>query len=234
MQIDSGLDTGPMLLKYETEIAPDETAPELYARLAEAGAPLIVETLRALDRGTITPTPQDNSQATLAPPLKKEDGRINWSLPAQKIYNRIRGFQPWPGTFTTFRSKQCAIWGKPAPDHSSYPNDGSSRHGQLARKRPAQSSSTGRKWMSLAAERPLCAWNSHNSKAATKSPPANSQMARVWRRANDSNRDRPRQKNRLRSIPARRSRRRIRQRRAAHRTRRAHESRKTPAWQPNW
>ena len=118
MQIDAGLDTGPMLLKHETEIAPDETAPQLYARLAEAGAPLMSETLRALDRGTITPTPQDNSQATLAPPLKKEDGRINWSLPAQKIYNRIRGFQPWPGAFTTFRGKQCALWGKPAPDHS--------------------------------------------------------------------------------------------------------------------
>jgi methionyl-tRNA formyltransferase len=115
MRIDPGLDTGPMLLKYETEIGPDETAPELYARLAEAGAPLILETLRGLASGTITPTPQDNSQATLAPPLKKEDGRINWSLPAQKIYNRIRGFQPWPGAFTTFRGRQCSIWGKPAP-----------------------------------------------------------------------------------------------------------------------
>jgi methionyl-tRNA formyltransferase len=118
MQIDAGLDTGPMLLKHETEIAPDETAPELYARLAEAGAPLIVETLRGLASGTITPTPQDNSQATLAPPLKKDDGRINWSLPAQTIFNRIRGFHPWPGAFTTFRGKQCAIWGKPAPDQS--------------------------------------------------------------------------------------------------------------------
>lgn len=118
MRIDAGLDTGPTLLTHETEIAPDETAPELYARLAEAGAPLIVETLRRLASGTIKPTPQDNSQATLAPPLKKEDGRINWSLSAHKIYNRIRGFQPWPGAFTTFREKQCAIWGKPAPDQS--------------------------------------------------------------------------------------------------------------------
>jgi methionyl-tRNA formyltransferase len=118
MRIDAGLDTGPTLLKHETEIAPDETAPQLYARLAEAGAPLIVQTLRGLASGTIAPTPQDNSQATLAPPLKKEDGRISWSLPAQTIYNRIRGFQPWPGAFTTFREKQCAIWGKPAPDQS--------------------------------------------------------------------------------------------------------------------
>ncbi len=115
MQIDAGLDTGPMLLKHEVEIAPDETAPQLYARLAEAGAPLMVETLRGLAQGTITPLPQDNSQATLAPPLKKEDGKIDWLLAAQKIYNRIRGFQPWPGVFSTFRGKQCAIWGKPAP-----------------------------------------------------------------------------------------------------------------------
>jgi methionyl-tRNA formyltransferase len=118
MRIDAGLDTGPMLLRHETEIAPDETAPQLYARLAEAGAPLIVETLRGLASGTITPTPQDNSQTTLAPPLKKEDGRINWAFPAQKIYNRIRGFQPWPGAFTTFRGKQCSIWATPAPDQS--------------------------------------------------------------------------------------------------------------------
>jgi methionyl-tRNA formyltransferase len=118
MRIDAGLDTGPTLLKHETEIAPDETTPELYARLAQAGAPLIVETLRGLASGTITPTPQDNSQATLAPPLKKEVGRIDWSLPAQKIYNRIRGFQPWPGAFTAFRGKQCAIWGKPAANQS--------------------------------------------------------------------------------------------------------------------
>jgi methionyl-tRNA formyltransferase len=113
MQIDPGLDTGPMLLKYQTGIGPDETALDLYAQLAEAGAPLIVETLKKLDRGEIAPTPQDNSQASLAPPLKKEDGRIDWLLPAPNIYNRIRGLQPWPGAFTTFRGATCRIWGKP-------------------------------------------------------------------------------------------------------------------------
>jgi methionyl-tRNA formyltransferase len=113
MKIDAGLDTGPVLLKYETAIGPDETAPELTARLAEAGAPLMAETLRKLERGEITPTPQDNSKATHAPPLKKEDGRIDWNLPAPEIYNRIRGLQPWPGAFTTFRGKTCQIWGKP-------------------------------------------------------------------------------------------------------------------------
>ena len=113
MQIDAGLDTGPLLLKYQTGIGPDETAPDLYGQLAEAGAPLIAETLKKLDQGEITATPQDNSQATLAPPLKKEDGRIDWFLPAPKIYNRIRGLQPWPGAFTTFRGATCRIWGKP-------------------------------------------------------------------------------------------------------------------------
>ena len=113
MQIDAGLDTGSMLLKYRTGIGADETAPDLYAQLAEAGAPLIVETLKKLDRGELTPMPQDNSQASLAPPLKKEDGRIDWFLPAPKIYNRIRGLQPWPGAFTTFRGATCRIWGKP-------------------------------------------------------------------------------------------------------------------------
>ena len=114
MQIDPGLDTGPMLLKYETDIGPDETAPELAARLAEAGGPLMAETLRKFVRGEITPIPQENSDASFAPLLKKEDGTINWSIPAQTIYNRIRGLQPWPGAFTLFRGKVCQIWGKPA------------------------------------------------------------------------------------------------------------------------
>src|SRR5712692_5839598 len=113
MQIDAGLDTGPILLQQALEIRRDETAPQLAQRLAEAGAPLMAETLRKLDRGEITPVPQDHARATLAPLLKKEDGRINWSLPAQQIYNRIRGLEPWPGAFTTFRGQLCHIWGCP-------------------------------------------------------------------------------------------------------------------------
>jgi len=113
MRIDAGLDTGPMLLKYETEIGRDETAPELTSRLAEAGATLVAETLRGLESGAIAAGPQDSSQATFAPPLKREDGRIDWWLSARKIYNRIRGLQPWPGAFTSFRGKSCQIWGTP-------------------------------------------------------------------------------------------------------------------------
>ena len=113
MQVSAGLDTGPILLTGGAEIGPDETAPELASRLAEIGAPLIVETLRRLERGELFAQPQDDSQATFAPLLKKEDGRIDWSQPAQAIYNRIRGLQPWPGTFTAFRGKTCHVWGKP-------------------------------------------------------------------------------------------------------------------------
>jgi len=112
MQIDAGLDTGPILLQKETMIARDETAPQLSAALAELGAPLVAETLRGLAAGTLVPTPQDHSKATLARPLKKEDGLIHWNLPAPMIYARIRALDPWPGAYTTFRGVKCRIWGK--------------------------------------------------------------------------------------------------------------------------
>jgi methionyl-tRNA formyltransferase len=131
MRIDAGLDTGPTLLRYETKIGPDETSPDLYARLAEAGAPLMAATLRGLENGTVAPTPQDNSQATLAPPLKKEDGKIDWSFAAQKIYNRMRGFKPWPGTFTSFRGKICQLWGKPTDGETGSAGSGRALIGKL-------------------------------------------------------------------------------------------------------
>jgi methionyl-tRNA formyltransferase len=114
MQVHRGLDTGPVLLQREVEIGSDETAPELAARLAGIGAPLVAETLQKLGRGELDPQPQDDREATFAPLLKKEDGRIDWAQPAQTIYNRIRGLEPWPGAFTTFRDKGCHIWGRPA------------------------------------------------------------------------------------------------------------------------
>jgi methionyl-tRNA formyltransferase len=108
MRIDAGLDTGDMLLKAETEIGPEENAVELGARLAVLGADLLVETLARLD--DIAPEKQDNAQATWAPILKKEDGRIDWSQTAQSIHNRVRGLQPWPGAQTTFRGLPLLIW----------------------------------------------------------------------------------------------------------------------------
>ncbi len=100
MRIDAGMDTGEMLLQRELEIGPSETAPELAARMSELGAPLMAETLRGLAAGTIVPRPQAHEQASCAPMLKKEDGRVDWSRPAQEIFNRIRGFAPWPGAYT--------------------------------------------------------------------------------------------------------------------------------------
>ena len=110
MRIDAGLDTGDMLLKWETDIGPEETALELGPRLAHAGANLLLETLQGLADGTITPQPQDSSQATLAPILTKEDGQTEWNWPARKIFNRARGFLPWPGAYSFFRGQMFHIW----------------------------------------------------------------------------------------------------------------------------
>ena len=113
MRIDAGMDTGGMLLQEKIDIAPEETAPELSRSLAEAGAPLMSNTLRGLAEGKLVARPQNNDEATYAPLLKKEDGRIDWNLPAQEIYNRIRGFDPWPGAYTTFRGQTCHLWAEP-------------------------------------------------------------------------------------------------------------------------
>jgi methionyl-tRNA formyltransferase len=74
---------------------------------------LIVDSLLRLDRGEISPQPQDNGKASYAPILKKEDGRIDWTRTAPQIYNRMRGFSPWPGAYTTFRGQTCHVWGRP-------------------------------------------------------------------------------------------------------------------------
>ena len=113
MRIDAGMDTGDLLLQSELPIAGDETAPELATRLATLSASLIVETLHGLRDGTIHPKPQDHANASLAHLLKKEDGRINWNLPAQTIYNRMRGFTPWPGAHAIFRGTPCQLHGHP-------------------------------------------------------------------------------------------------------------------------
>jgi methionyl-tRNA formyltransferase len=110
MRIDARLDTGDIAMKWETPVDPDETAPELSPRLASAGADLLLKTLNGLANETVKPVPQDNSLATWAPILKKEDGRIDWTLPAQTIHNLIRGLQPWPGAFTMFRGQSLHLW----------------------------------------------------------------------------------------------------------------------------
>jgi methionyl-tRNA formyltransferase len=109
MQLDEGLDTGPVYLSESVEIGADETVPELYDRLAAIGAPLLVNTIEGIVGGTLHAKPQDNSQATLAPPLKKEDGFLNWSLPARELHNRVRAFNPWPGAVARFRDNSCKV-----------------------------------------------------------------------------------------------------------------------------
>jgi methionyl-tRNA formyltransferase len=114
MRLDPGLDTGPMLMQREIEIGGDETAPELAKRMAELGAPLVADSLIKFNRGEIVPIPQDSTQATYAPILTKEHGRIDWLLTSGEIYNRIRGLAPWPGAYSTFRGGLCQIWGRPS------------------------------------------------------------------------------------------------------------------------
>jgi methionyl-tRNA formyltransferase len=109
MLIDAGLDTGDILLQRELPILREDTAATLAPRLAAIGADLMVETLRGVETGQVQPTPQDDSRATLAPILKKEDGRMDFSRTAEELFNRLRGFKPWPGAFTTFRTKTLQV-----------------------------------------------------------------------------------------------------------------------------
>jgi methionyl-tRNA formyltransferase len=113
MRIDAGMDTGEMLLRHEMAIGANETAPELAGRMSEAGAPLMLETLRGIAAGTLSGRAQDSAAATYAPMMKREDGRIEWSRTAREIYDRMRGFAPWPGAFSMLRGKTCQILGRP-------------------------------------------------------------------------------------------------------------------------
>ncbi|MGA7294691.1 MAG: methionyl-tRNA formyltransferase [Terriglobales bacterium] len=116
MRIDAGLDTGDILMQREIPIAVEDTAETLSPRLASLGADLMVETLRELENGQLHPTPQNDSQATLAPILKKEDGRMDFTRTGRDLFNRLRGFQPWPGAFTIFRGKTLQVHrARPSP-----------------------------------------------------------------------------------------------------------------------
>ena len=109
MLMEAGLDAGPILAQRETPIAPDETAGALSARLAELGAALLVETLPRWLAGALTPQRQDESQVTFAPRLKKEDGRMDWSQPAEVLERHVRAMTPWPGAYTTWQGQQLKV-----------------------------------------------------------------------------------------------------------------------------
>ncbi len=109
MRIDAGLDTGDMLLQESTPIGAEENAPELGARLAVSGASLLVRALADVEAGRSVAVKQNDIEASLAPILRKEDGLIDWSRSASQVYNRLRGFTPWPGAYTFFRGQLLQI-----------------------------------------------------------------------------------------------------------------------------
>ncbi len=112
MRMDAGLDTGAILLKRTTPIGEHETSIELMLRLAEIGAEVLIDTLRQID--SIVPIPQDDGLATLAPIMRKSDGLIDWAMSADDIAARVRGFQPFPGTFTSLGGMKLTIRGAEA------------------------------------------------------------------------------------------------------------------------
>ncbi len=109
MGMDPGVDTGPVYLQRRAAIAPRETCGALTPRLGALGAPLLVETIERVAAGTLAPAPQDETLATTAPALTKEDGRVDWGRPAEEIARRVRALEPWPGAFTTLRGEPFKI-----------------------------------------------------------------------------------------------------------------------------
>src|SRR5215212_5864473 len=124
MKMDAGLDTGPMLSQRAIPLAPDETAATLHDKLSALGAELLIETLPGYLNGEIVPQPQDDSFATLAPRIDKEEGRIDWTQPAAAIERTVRAFTPWPGTYTFWNGKQLKI-------HAGTIGEGSAEPGQV-------------------------------------------------------------------------------------------------------
>ena len=110
MLTDIGVDTGDMLMHAETEIGPEETAGELTERLAHIGAELLIKTLKPYIEGTLKPTPQNEAEMTHVSMLTREDGRLDWTQSAQALANRVRGFDPWPGTWTTLPEGVLKVW----------------------------------------------------------------------------------------------------------------------------
>ncbi|TVR18632.1 MAG: methionyl-tRNA formyltransferase [Anaerolineaceae bacterium] len=109
MQMDAGLDTGPMLSVRRTPITPDDTAQNLHDRLAELGAALLAETLPPYLAGEIVPQPQPEAGVTYAPQITKAEGRIDWAQPADAITRQVRAFTPWPGTFTDWDGRLLKV-----------------------------------------------------------------------------------------------------------------------------
>lgn len=125
MQLDEGMDTGPILLQERLTIEPIDTAETLSPRLAELGARLMVSTLDALEEGAVEPRPQPDDGANVTPMLRRNFAKVDWTMPARQLVNRMRGFTPWPGLFTKFRGGRLKIFGlqevRPAPSGQEEP-----------------------------------------------------------------------------------------------------------------
>lgn len=119
MYMDRGMDTGDILMQRETEIKDDETAGQLHDRLALLGAELLIETLGGIERGSVARRAQDHSEATYAPQLNRETGRVDWNNEAQSIYNLVRGTNPRPGCYTQYRQQRMKLWGARVLDRNS-------------------------------------------------------------------------------------------------------------------
>jgi methionyl-tRNA formyltransferase len=111
MRMDAGMDTGPVYVQERLPITPEDTAATLHDRLALLGGELLDSSLDAILAGRLVPTPQDDSQATYAPLIKKEDGRLHWHDSAEQLARRVRAMTPWPGAFTTWQGKSVKILG---------------------------------------------------------------------------------------------------------------------------
>jgi methionyl-tRNA formyltransferase len=111
MQMDVGLDTGPALADRRVSIGPDETSAELTARLSALGALLVREELQRYLEGALTPVPQEDASASIAPLLTKELGRLDWRRSAQEIHDQVRGLQPWPGCSTMLGARRLIVCG---------------------------------------------------------------------------------------------------------------------------
>jgi methionyl-tRNA formyltransferase len=131
MKMDAGLDTGPILTQRAIPLAPDETGQSLHDKLSELGGDLLIETLPGYLSGAIQPQPQDDTQATLAPRIQKEEGRINWSSDVASIERTVRAFTPWPGTYTFWNGKQLKILAGSVAAGTLPPGQVAERNGQI-------------------------------------------------------------------------------------------------------
>ncbi len=123
MRMDVGLDTGDMIKTYQTEILPDETAGELFDRLAGAAPDLLIDTLIALENGTAEFTKQDDSSSTYAKPLSKDEAQIDWTQDSQTVHNKVRGMNPWPVAFTVCKGKKLKVYSSKLADKKGKPGE---------------------------------------------------------------------------------------------------------------